>query len=134
VLRRGYAIKSEFVRQLRERMAVLLMHPALRHPESLVAGKRARLEAGVRDLGAVSGRVTQSGRRRLEVAGAQLAGLDPHGALRRGYSIVRRGDDGRLVGRVGVVTAGDAVAITVSDGEISAEVSETILREQDGQS
>ncbi len=134
VLRRGYAIKSEFVRHLRERMAVLLMHPALRHPEALTAAKRARLEAGLRELGAVSGRVTQSGRRRLDVAGAQLTALDPHGALRRGYSIVRRGDDGRLVGRVGVVTAGDAVAITVSDGEISAEVSETILREQDGQS
>jgi exodeoxyribonuclease VII large subunit len=134
VLRRGYAIKSEFVRQLRERLVVLLMHPALRHPGSLLAGKRARLAAASRDLAAVSGRMAQSGRRRLDVAGAQLAALDPHGALRRGYSIVRRGDDGRLVSRTGVVAAGDAIAITVSDGDISAEVSETIPREEDGQS
>ena len=134
VLRRGYAIKSEFVRQLRERMALLLMHPALRQPQLLVGTRRARLDSGSRSLTAVSGQVMQSRRGRLDLAAARLAALDPHAALRRGYSIVRRVDDGRLVSAVGAVAAGDEIAITVSDGDITADVSARARREQDGRS
>jgi len=46
---------------------------------------------------------------------SRLAALNPNAVLRRGYAVVTRKDDGRVVSRVS--QAGDEMKIRVSDGE-----------------
>ena len=50
-----------------------------------------------------------------------LRGLDPKAVLNRGYAIVRT-PDGRLVRRPADVQPGDALAIQVAEGQVSAQV------------
>jgi exodeoxyribonuclease VII large subunit len=124
VLRRGYAIRSEYVAGLRERLEDAMSHPLLQRPQLVAGARRGRLER-VRQMVGLHGRQFGKGERaRLERINARLEGLDPEAALRRGYSIVRRADDGSLVTSVGSVARGDGLAIAVTDGEISADVSD----------
>jgi exodeoxyribonuclease VII large subunit len=51
---------------------------------------------------------------------ARLAALSPLATLERGYAVVRREDTGDVIRSVEQVTAGDALAIRVYDGEFSA--------------
>ncbi|MDZ7752422.1 MAG: exodeoxyribonuclease VII large subunit [Gammaproteobacteria bacterium] len=59
---------------------------------------------------------------RLTLAERSLAGLDPDGVLRRGYAIVSRISDGRLVTRVAMAPAGTALKARVADGEFHCAV------------
>jgi exodeoxyribonuclease VII large subunit len=63
---------------------------------------------------------------RAETRGMQqrLAALDPTATLSRGYAIVRREGDGRVVVSKAQVKAGDGVVIMVSDGTFSGVVSQ----------
>jgi exodeoxyribonuclease VII large subunit len=76
------------------------------------------------DLGRVAhsslaGRMTLT---RVEVGGMaqRLGALDPAAILRRGFSVVQRLDDDKVVTAAAQVATGDALAITVSDGVIPA--------------
>ena len=67
---------------------------------------------------------------RLEIASERLKGLDnrlrslsPSAVLNRGYSIVTRRLDGRLVSRVAQVQQGDELKVRVQDGEFESRVS-----------
>lgn len=67
--------------------------------------------------------------RGMEVRGEQLRArhslletLNPLAALDRGYALVRRMDDARLVRSERDVAAGDGVEIQVSDGSVRARV------------
>ena len=62
--------------------------------------------------------------RRAEVRGLQqaLRAVDPLAVLGRGYAVVRRRDDQRLVRSCRDVTVGDGVEIRVSDGAFPAQV------------
>ncbi|HSV86596.1 MAG TPA: exodeoxyribonuclease VII large subunit [Levilinea sp.] len=62
--------------------------------------------------------------RRAALVASQLRlhSLDPRAVLRRGYAIVRRRDDRRLVGSTRQVQPGDALMITVVDGNFEAQV------------
>jgi exodeoxyribonuclease VII large subunit len=61
---------------------------------------------------------------RAEVRGLQqaLRAVDPLAVLGRGYAVVRRRDDQRLVRSCRDVTVGDGVEISVSDGAFPAQV------------
>ena len=52
---------------------------------------------------------------------AKLDGLSPLGTLARGYSL-SKDKDGNVLKSVTQVAAGDIISVTVSDGEISAEI------------
>ena len=54
--------------------------------------------------------------------GQALQAINPLAILARGYSVVRREDDGRVVRSVHQVSAGDALEIRVSDGVFPADV------------
>ena len=52
----------------------------------------------------------------------RLESLSPSDTLRRGYAIVRRRPDGDVVSAAPQVAAGDSLDITLSQGEVEAEV------------
>lgn len=60
--------------------------------------------------------------RRLERLSGKLAALDPHAVLERGYAIVYREDDGRIVKDGKMVSAGDGVRVKLSRGGFAADV------------
>ncbi|HWQ15599.1 MAG TPA: exodeoxyribonuclease VII large subunit [Roseiflexaceae bacterium] len=57
---------------------------------------------------------------RLEGALRQLAALSPLATLGRGYAVVRRASDGRVVTSPAQIAPGEAVDITVRDGSFGA--------------
>lgn len=59
---------------------------------------------------------------RLRGAALRLDSLDPRRTIARGFSIVRRGEDRRIVTSVQQVEPGDELEIQVADGYISAQV------------
>lgn len=66
---------------------------------------------------------------RIDLERARLAGvrgrlkeLDPRATLSRGYAIVSRAEDGRLVRSPADTSAGDTLTITVEEGKIAATV------------
>ncbi len=89
----------------------------------------ARLEQArqrVDDLAARSTELLQRDlslwRERLAGLGGRLESVSPLGTLERGYAVVRRRADGRLVRSVAQVAAGDELEVRVSDGEFAATV------------
>lgn len=60
--------------------------------------------------------------RRLELAAARLAGLDPRAPLARGYSLTRVMRTGKMLRREGDVAPGDKLDIMVYDGHVAATV------------
>ena len=56
--------------------------------------------------------------------GGQLSALSPLRVLERGYSVARS-EDGRVLKRTGDFTSGMGFRLTVSDGEVRAEVGES---------
>ncbi|HET9590714.1 MAG TPA: exodeoxyribonuclease VII large subunit [Anaerolineales bacterium] len=52
----------------------------------------------------------------------RLAALSPHAVLQRGYAVVTRKDDGRVVSRVAQVKKREEIFIRVSDGQLDAEI------------
>ena len=61
----------------------------------------------------------------IERAGDKVALLDPANILRRGYSLVRLAESGKLVRSVEDVRAGDTIEIQVANGSASATVGGT---------
>jgi exodeoxyribonuclease VII large subunit len=55
-----------------------------------------------------------------------LKAVGPQHTLERGYSIVEKSDDGKVVTNISHVTLGDEVKITVSDGAFEGDVSRKI--------
>ena len=55
-----------------------------------------------------------------------LKAVGPQHTLERGYSIVEKSDDGKVVTNISQVTLGDEVKITVSDGAFVGDVSRKI--------
>jgi exodeoxyribonuclease VII large subunit len=79
----------------------------VRAREAVVVAIRSRIEAG---------------RRRLGEFAARLDALSPLAVLGRGYSIVRREADDRIVRVAGDVSLGDRLVLQLSEGRIGAEV------------
>jgi len=104
------------------RLQATIAHPLLERPRLLVDNKAQQLDDLQRTLATNARQLGQLWRARLDTIAARLASLDPRAVLRRGYSIVRRADDGKLVTSVRAVAGGDALTIAVTDGEIAAEV------------
>ena len=100
-----------------ERMAANL-HRAL--PD--IAAKRQRVDEVSRLLHpAFRGSLKLKGAR-LGGLSLQLGSLSPLQTLQRGYAIVRRARDGRLVQRTGQASAGEGIRVQVSDGSFDAQI------------
>jgi exodeoxyribonuclease VII large subunit len=61
-------------------------------------------------------------RARLNGLALRLGVLNPQATLVRGYAIVRRVEDGRVVSRVAQVAPGDRLSVQVADGRFESVV------------
>jgi len=119
--RLGYVMRHGLERRrhalTRERDALRMLAPAAR-----LATQRRRLATAQRALaGAIALRRERS-RTRLARLVAQLDGLSPLAVLGRGYAIVQRERDGRVVRTPGDVRDGEALHIRLGQGAIAARV------------
>ncbi len=60
---------------------------------------------------------------------SRLESLNPQAVLQRGYAIITRQADGRLVSRVGDVRTGEGVRLQVSDGSLAADITKNMTGE-----
>jgi exodeoxyribonuclease VII large subunit len=72
-------------------------------------------------LGAAGARAVAERENALALLVAGLAGLDPHGPLRRGYVLARK-PDGGFLRRIGEVSPGEALDIVAQDGTVQTVV------------
>jgi exodeoxyribonuclease VII large subunit len=91
-------------------------------PQARIDRQRQRVD----DLVLVAGRTMSHRlalqRERLHGLQLHLAVLNPTATLARGYAIVHRRADNRLVMRVTQVSAGDRLSVQVSDGAFESTV------------
>lgn len=91
-------------------------------PQARLAGSRQQVDGLASRLEQAIGRHLERRRGRLEMARARLNAVGPMATLSRGYAIVRREDDGRIVRSTGDVVAGDHLRVRVADGSFDAAV------------
>ena len=87
-------------------------------PAARLGRDRQALDDLLRRAGTRLGHAIELRRARLVGAQAQLAALNPRATLGRGYAIVRRAADGRIVAEPGQVQPGDRLVVTVRGGDI----------------
>jgi exodeoxyribonuclease VII large subunit len=118
---RAWQVKLTSVMQAgieRQRWLLRSLSRSLKHlsPRASLDSSRQRVDTLDGQSEQVMRTLLQNARSQLAVAQARLNGVSPQATLSRGYSIVR-GDDGRLIRSVESVSAGDRLAVQVSDGE-----------------
>lgn len=101
------------------------------HSRLILASPRARIENARQRLDDLSRRMLQTMRHGLIMQKQRVTGLDhtlravsPTEILGRGYAIVTRTKDGKVVRATGQVGAGDRIRVRVHDGDFDAEVQE----------
>jgi exodeoxyribonuclease VII large subunit len=92
--------------------------PALN--EMLAENRRALDKNAMKLLPALK-KIVDDRKRQFAVAAAQLNALSPLGVVARGYSVVTRVDDGKLVQTVSDAPPGTQIEIKVSDGKVKAK-------------
>ena len=100
----------------------MLLDRATRTIETRLVRARERLGRPARVMPLLVGTRLAAGRSALGAAAAGLAALGPQATLERGYAIVRRADDGRIVRDPGEVSGGERLAVRVARGEFGARV------------
>jgi exodeoxyribonuclease VII large subunit len=122
-----------------ERRTLVHLHPAARlataleragllldRATAIVDGRLAtgatRVAAAWNRAPVLVGARLDGGAARLGAASAALGALGPQATLDRGYAIVRRGSDGRIVRDPAEAPPGTTLAIRVAHGDVAAEV------------
>jgi exodeoxyribonuclease VII large subunit len=95
---------------------------SLLSPAQRLAIASARLGGASRRLAAAMGTGIVAGRSRLVAAAGRLDALSPLATLDRGYALVRRADDGRVVRSCALATPGTRVETLVADGVLACRV------------
>lgn len=117
---RAAAAVDRLLRREQERLAALRSRPALAAPTTLVdreADRVAHLRAAA---GRTLERVVAHGDADVSRLAAQVRALSPAATLARGYAVVQRSADGRVVRAPGDVKPGDALRLRLADGELTA--------------
>jgi exodeoxyribonuclease VII large subunit len=91
-------------------------------PQAWIDGRRQRVDDLSRAAQTTIAHRLSLARARLDGLGRRLSALNPAATLRRGYAVVRRADDGRVVASVGQVSSGDRLSVQVSDGQFDSTV------------
>ena len=104
----------------RQNVASLVHHVHSREPDTRTLREsltrlESRIDEGIRAMTSL---------RRVGVDGLerQLRSLQPLAVLGRGYAIVQRDSDGKVVSKTAEATTGDGLNVTVSDGQFPATV------------
>jgi exodeoxyribonuclease VII large subunit len=106
----------------RERLARAAGRLRLLAPSTRLARTRDRLIGGARRLGITIRGAIETRRGRLAATAGKLDALSPLATLDRGYAIVRRGDDGKVVRSCDLAPPGTAVEALLADGVLACRV------------
>lgn len=117
------AAMTRKVNSARQYLNVLRSSVVLRDPGDQVKRKRQQLTILSGRLNAGQTALVEKQNRRFISVTAKLDALSPMKVLTRGYSIVS-GDDGKVLRSVSQTRAGECLQITLSDGSVSATVTE----------
>jgi exodeoxyribonuclease VII large subunit len=104
------------------RLDLLLRSWGMRQPLDLIRQTEQRLDDLISRATTLLQRRLDRERHRFETASVRLLALNPTAVLERGYSIVQRAKDGRVVTRSRQVRPGDHLRIRLSEGDIRAAV------------
>lgn len=107
----------------RERVG-LLLDRAVRTAEDAIARRTAALESTAAAASRPILARLASARSTLDATASALAVLDPQATLERGYAIVRRAADERILRGPDEAPAGTALAIRLAEGELPATAAE----------
>ncbi|MCU0766293.1 MAG: exodeoxyribonuclease VII large subunit [Gammaproteobacteria bacterium] len=118
-LRRGTTRRLDAARQRVERASERL---GLLTPNRQLVLLRQRLGTLGRRLGAAARERLAAHRQRLAAAAGTLQALSPLATLERGYALVRRAEDGRVVRDCATAPAGTRVEALVADGVLDCRV------------
>ncbi len=110
------------LRQAGNRLAAAADRPAIRRPQILLEPLQQRLDEATAALTRKLEELVSDWHRRLEKSSTALMALSPAAVLERGYAICRRGRDGAVVKSVTAVQRSEPVCVTVTDGNIFADV------------
>jgi exodeoxyribonuclease VII large subunit len=108
----------------RERVG-LLLDRAVRAVERALATRRATLEQAAVDVPQALATRLRAARLELDTASAALAVLDPQATLDRGYAIVRRAADERILTSPAEAPPGTQLSVRLASGELTATVDDT---------
>jgi len=112
----GRALLRDAGRRLaRERDALRVLAPTAR-----LASQRARLETALRRLLREGRAGIERRRAKLSLQAGRLDSLSPLSVLSRGFAMVQRASDGRIVRRADEAPAGERLRIRLAEGEIAA--------------
>lgn len=117
--RRALAAALEQRRLRLERLDVRMRHASPAHRLERLGARFKACEAG---LAAGMRRELEQRTQRLRLAERSLHSLSPLATLERGYAIVARRDDGRIVRDPAAAPAGTGLDVRVAEGRLSATV------------
>ncbi len=109
-------------RAKREHLRFLESRLGRQEPRARVVIRRARLEELRQGLLRSCQTRVSARRSRVDVASARLAALGPERVLARGYALVRRETDGRLVRLAGEAPAGSRLSVLLHRGRLACLV------------
>jgi exodeoxyribonuclease VII large subunit len=120
--RRAHRAVAENLERSRADLRRLLGSWGLRQPLELIRQAIQRLDELDQRMATHISRRIQDEHQRLRSLNAQLNALNPQGVLERGYSIVTRARDNRVVSRKGQLRVSDHVNIHVANGQLRGQI------------
>jgi len=108
----------------RQHLNILSASPALKSPTACFEQRRKVLEMIENRMLAAQNQTISRHRQRYLTSTAKLDAMSPLKVLTRGYAMVQT-ESGEVVNSVDQVTCNDLITVQVSDGTITAEVTET---------
>lgn len=117
------AALTRHIRSAKQHLKVLSDSPALRSPMSYFEQRRTNLNHLRQRLLAIQGSQLDRKRQRAIGLTAKLDAMSPLKVLTRGYAMTQTAD-GTLVRSVKQITTGDCLNISLSDGTVSATVTD----------
>ena len=123
------ALHQRLDRRLRDALAVraerasrLLRRVDQQHPRRRLEAQAHRLQLASQRLDALVARLVPARRQRLALAAGALSTLSPLATLARGYAIVQRADDGRVVRSPSQADQGDLLLARLAEGQLRLRV------------
>ena len=113
-------LMTEQVRESRDQLRNSLTRLDHRAPD--IVPLRQRIDELLRAAAAVIARDLAVSREQVNSKSLQLSAMHPVNTLSRGYALVERTRDGRLVQRTSDVQPGEALGIQIADGKLDAQV------------
>lgn len=118
--RRNIAFKRQHLERLNSSIA-------LRYPERLLENRQQRLDNLIERLNNSANNTIKDKKQKLLHLLEKLELMNPMQVLKRGYGMVQTADN-EVVKSISTVCVGDKVKISLSDGELMAEVKDKKLR------